>query len=1434
MHYFPVFIPGTVFLLLRYRYLVFPKVYIIIIMDNNTVWPGGRPSVVPVVPAVVHAGWLWKSGASVFSRWRRRWCVLRGQTLLYYMDEAETQLKGRVEVLPGVRIDLDMPADADVSMADVSMAFVGIETSTTRARSGSRFGRRPSMISLKRARPTLRVHSQGRDYHFEAAGGGGNREVVEDVGKAARVLKQWCVFLRRASMGEFTAANGGGDDAFGADAFTTGDGNSRSGNSVLRSHEQLAESEATKAVGRQLRGLESLDVIPQLCEKSRNELEEVERKIRREVRNQAITFKQVTDAVSLIDYGFQELESNVQHTRDLCTRQHENLVSSAVSSKLSAASSRSDGIRSSLGLGSIAAAKRSKIRSRSGRGAPNNYTTTTTTTTTTTNNNSSNSNTMSIIERVAFAKNNLSRTLSELDMYRRVPRTVSELCAALDQDPVQHLPRAHFEYRKLVSWFDGPYHEWKHARNEYLLAFSGGGGEAKADGRGSGHVIARGVRLLAEDESQRERVDGVVGELHKQVHRLGDAWQAAMWEVLGPRVFELAHSRPGGVVLAAQIVETAYRQNQILSALEARLKGPKPSIEMLEEFQRRRRFFGGEDFRAKCTNGLLRAAKSQFRRHMQQGMRKWAKANEDEDDDKDSDDSEDDSGDSGGRNGQHRQGRRYSFVRFEKYCAGLNTAAVGLLNDILPLSRCFPPWYDVATQLVNVHVSCIIAAVAPGGWDKAGPKNTCLCPEWERTGPNEAMYATVGHDGLHLDNGQIITLSRWVRERASNWPQVLERIYEELRRDSGISKAGEQMAREQHQQEKFKTFGGHSVLTALADDLTSHYIRRMENQILQWMIASAKTEELQVEFTGGTSGDGTPLGLPHTPAPRDLTSLLDTKFGLVLEENALSAVEIVRFAIHIVGIVGAYHQARMDSLSWLIKESSDARLVILCAFINDCDQLQTWTDDFVDQVVDSDWVERAMDLQRGQEIDQYARNGSMDHADTSSSGDDMDDLGGGGGGITGRKNARSSSNLSIGTAVTDGGNSMDNLTKNLEDLENTKFEKMRLLRNGQRDLSRTVAATVFSTLLGNRKPFMNTLMNDAAVTDLFGNIFGKLNRDLKKFKLGVAKVLQVGSSKSDEEEGADVLSDSEEYEAPVFADLYTRGWVGNDIEGLPQVEQSSTTAKNNGTSATRRKRSGPERFATETACLTMRDYMIGSSPNVFSMLGEDSHPDLLALIVQELLRLVGREFCERRFLLLNKKLPGVKQALALPASVMADRLFEDIDQLREFFEQLRDKIGPRGLRRHPVDLDAEFGVHDAFGTSTGRVTLLADLLEIEQLIDAKGGGGGGDGSGGGGDSSNSAGPRLPRKYRESPAGREAWRNLFRRMRAASRNCHGAASTASAEGGTSSGMCLMDPTALLRKAVDLRSAKIPRRALAEFENAVNAYDWDGESGSEGEA
>ena len=831
----------------------------------------------------------------------------------------------------------------------------------------------------------------------------------------------------------------------------------------------------------------------------------------------------------------------------------------------------------------------------------------------------------------------------------------------------------------------------------------------------------------------------------------------------------------------------------VLDILEARIK--HANADVIDGIKRRRRFFVGKDYRQKCMDGLRTAAKARFNDHMMRGMKAWRKENSgisDSDDSSDTDSSNEKDADD-------------SNVEFDAFMAGLNSAAVGLLNDILPVSKCFPPWYNVAAELINVHILCVCEAVAP---IERSSSPVCLCPEWNRKYLGEALSQTTDDDGLHLDNMEIIKLIKWSRERIINWPLVLKRVNRELSIDTIVSKQSDQ------------PIDGQTLLVSLANDLTFHYIRRTENQILQWMLTSAQSEEIQIEFSEGFPNDEVSYGMPHTPAPRDLTSLLETKFESVLQDNAMSAVELVRFTIHIVGIVGAYHDARMQCLSWLVKEDIDARILILCALINDCDQLQTWTDDFVDKVLESDWLVDALDLVRSTSLHISDDSASSISSDSENAEKEYNDV------INTRPHDKSK--VLAGKSLEDQEtNKMSNVSKLVEDLETLKFEKMSQLRNGQRDLSRMIAATVFSTLLGNRKPLMAALTNDVAVADLLGSFFGKINRDLKKLKKAFSKDVAKAFSVSRKDEGSEdvfgagLTSDSEDYEAPVFRELYTREWIGDisieddikDNDGkVPSLNKDEnfrgkwkrTSKKERGMRAKdlsdQIRRVSPARFATETACLTMRDYMIGSSPNIFSMLGEELHPDLLALIVKELLRLVGREFCERRFLDLNKRIPGVKQALALPASIMADRLFEDIDQLRAFFEQLLNKIGSRGLRRHPVDLDSEFGVDKTFGTCTGRVTLLADLFEIEHIFQATSGG--------------STNDKMERY------------NLFCRMRAAAKRCQ----ICAAETCGLSIRCT-DPMALLLKAIDLRSAAISRKNQIEFEKAVRAFDWDGHDNSD---
>ena len=445
--------------------------------------------------------------------------MLRGQTLfLYDTKDESSKLHEKIFLLPGVRIDLDVP-DFIKSKSKHSLGFVGIETSSTRARSGSRSGRRPSLITLDRKRPVLRIHANDQNFLFEAASWDKTTVAMRDMEEAVHILREWCDFLRRSVSEEFV-------DTYMRDEIE----NNEVKTNYLRNLEKLAEKEAVKDVKRKLKNLGSFDAVPRLQDDSRRQLLFSEEKIQRALRSETRVYKQITRSVEMIKCEFEDLKRNLQHTRSLCIRQEDNLKRSYKASSLLSNSSKTS----------------SYAKSRTGRDT---------------------GKTLLAIKKVAFAKHNLRRTLNELDMYRRVPRTVSELCSKLNADPVSNLPKAHFEYRKLVSWFDGPYHEWSLARRVYLIKL--GLGDQASNGlvesakhSANDHVVARGVRLLAEDESQRERVDSVVNELHGQVYRLGDAWQTAMWDILGPRVFELAHQRPGGVVLAVQIAENAHKQNQ--------------------------------------------------------------------------------------------------------------------------------------------------------------------------------------------------------------------------------------------------------------------------------------------------------------------------------------------------------------------------------------------------------------------------------------------------------------------------------------------------------------------------------------------------------------------------------------------------------------------------------------------------------------------------------------------------------------------------------------------------------------------------------------------------------------------------------------------------------------------------------------------------------
>lgn len=115
----------------------------------------------PNSAAVVTAGWLWKSGASRFSRWRRRWFVLRADaTLAYYTSDGACQSPKGVLRLSATRVVLSH---------------------------GSRRNRQ------RKDAPVLHLYTARRTYHFEADGSseGGIAEF--------RDLRRWASFILEAS-----------------------------------------------------------------------------------------------------------------------------------------------------------------------------------------------------------------------------------------------------------------------------------------------------------------------------------------------------------------------------------------------------------------------------------------------------------------------------------------------------------------------------------------------------------------------------------------------------------------------------------------------------------------------------------------------------------------------------------------------------------------------------------------------------------------------------------------------------------------------------------------------------------------------------------------------------------------------------------------------------------------------------------------------------------------------------------------------------------------------------------------------------------------------------------------------------------------------------------------------------------------------------------
>ena len=142
-------------------------------------------------------------------------------------------------------------------------------------------------------------------------------------------------------------------------------------------------------------------------------------------------------------------------------------------------------------------------------------------------------NQLDSVERIAFAQENLSSTVQEIDRYRRIPKIVSKLVHDLKETPVQTLPLAHHEYRSMVSWIHHSTAEWDRARQDHLSR--------------TNKNYTNMTRMVEQNERQCE---SVIGLMKSDTKKLNELWRQITFDIV-KRCFELAEKNPNYLVLVA-------------------------------------------------------------------------------------------------------------------------------------------------------------------------------------------------------------------------------------------------------------------------------------------------------------------------------------------------------------------------------------------------------------------------------------------------------------------------------------------------------------------------------------------------------------------------------------------------------------------------------------------------------------------------------------------------------------------------------------------------------------------------------------------------------------------------------------------------------------------------------------------------------------------
>ena len=406
---------------------------------------------------------------------------------------------------------------------------------------------------------------------------------------------------------------------------------------------------------------------------------------------------------------------------------------------------------------------------------------------------------MESIESIAYAQENLTRTVNEIDRYREIPTIVENLSNALNQNPVEYIPRANYEHRTMVSWSYNSQEEWKAARSKY--------------GKGKTKKYNNMARLV---EEYANEANNVIGGLTGPVNQL----RSKLWEVRGggagagrkggrgvattqahhsqmvyvaiDQCFDLSRTKPNYLVLVADIIETSQRQHQMVETLLGKLDDLAdfeqelelgegsyfdPDVARAEILKTKQGLGIRERERKKCRARLALAASKQYNLLFVQGIVQHYKDLD------------------GGitADAVARLSSTGTLYDFDEVMAGLKHVAASILQQTESVAVCFPPWYNLRELFVQTYAVESVASIRrhiyrdhTGAEEDTPPhtkdgKDGKDGKDVDRTsGGTTSTDANVPTSSSNLplstlSNDRLVVIVEWLRLSANGFEQYSER-----------------------------------------------------------------------------------------------------------------------------------------------------------------------------------------------------------------------------------------------------------------------------------------------------------------------------------------------------------------------------------------------------------------------------------------------------------------------------------------------------------------------------------------------------------------------------------------------------------------------------------------------------------------------------------